>query len=115
MNTYIESAIVANLKAKFPSSRVFTGKVIQGVQADDIIVNCVYDTINLTRGARYWQRESSISVTFVSPTSPTVKDDLIVCLQSFVANGYTHYPDNLILDEEDDSVHVMIELSHVEY
>lgn len=115
MNSHIETAIVTNLKTKFPLARIFTGKVVQGIAQDDIIVNCVYDDINFFKGSNYRQRESSISVTVIQPTSETIVDDLADALKSFTtANGNKHYPETLTIDKEDDTVKVLFDIVHIE-
>lgn len=113
MNKGIETAIISNLQAKFPSSRIFTGIVVEGVQATDIILNCVYDEIFLARGHRYWQRHSIIKVTYLAPDENT-RDNLISCLQVFTDNGNSFYPTELEVEEVDDTMAVMIDLSHLE-
>lgn len=113
MNKGVETSIIANLQSKFPSSRIFTGLVIQGIQATDIVVNCVYDEIFLKRGHRYYQRHSIIKVTYLSPDENT-RDNLIACLQHFVANGVDVYPEELDVEEVDDTMEVLLDLTHLE-
>jgi uncharacterized protein DUF6838 len=113
MNKGIETAIISNLQSKFPSSRIFTGLVIEGVQATDIILNCIYDEIFLARGHRYYERHSIIKVTYLSPDDNT-RDNLIACLQIFTDNGNSFYPTSLEVEEVDDTMQVMIDLQHLE-
>lgn len=113
MNNGIETAIISNLKTQFPSSRIFTGLVIEGIQATDIVVNCIYDEVFLARGNRYWQRHSIIKVTYISPDT-TTRDSLITCLQVFTDGGKSFYPDSLEVEEVDGTIEVMIDLSHLE-
>jgi hypothetical protein len=113
MNSIIETAVISNLKSKFPSSMIFTGMVVQGIQPDNIIVNTVMDVFNVSLGI-YKQRVSSISVTVISPTSDTVVDDLINCLSAFTVDGETYFPEALEVSKSDDTVQVIFDLTYLE-
>lgn len=112
MNKFIETAVISNLKTQFPTAKVYTGKIIEGITPDSIIVNTISDNFIMT-DSNYRVRHSMIVVTVVEP-SEDITDDLVSCLQSFEANGITHYPDTLDVENEDDAIRVFIDLTHTE-
>jgi hypothetical protein len=115
MNQAIEDAIVASLVDEFPDANIFTGKVIQGVADNDIIVNTVYDQTNFFKGSRYRQREMTISVTVINPPDEeSVTDKVKNRLKEITANGVTHYPDAMYTQNSDGKVQVLIDLIHLE-
>lgn len=112
MNKFIESAVISNIKTQFPTAKVYTGKVIEGVAPDNIIVNTISDNFILAQ-SNYRVRNTVIVVSVVEPTED-ITDELVSCLQSFEANGVTHYPDSLDVENEDDVIRVLIDLTHIE-
>lgn len=112
MNKFIETAVISNIKTKFPDTKVYTGKVIEGVTPDCIIVNTISDRFIVTE-SNYRVRHSMIVVTVVQPTED-ITDELVSCLESFEANGIVHYPDTLDVENEDDAIRVFIDLTHNE-
>lgn len=115
MNQHIIDAVVGNILSEFPSANIYTGRVVQGVQADDIIINTVFDTVNVFKGSVYHQREVVIQVTVISPSEDNeVVEGLVSCLKSFTANEATHYPDSLDVINSDDKYQVLINLKFLE-
>lgn len=112
MNKFIESAIISNVKTQFPTSKVYTGKVVAGIQPNDIVINTVTDNLSLAQ-SNYRSRHTVISVSMVQPTEDVI-DTLVACLQSFTAEGVTHYPDSLEAEDEDSVIRVLIDLTHIE-
>ena len=112
MNKFIESTIISNLKSQFPDSKVYTGKVVEGVTPDSIILNTIDDNFELTQ-SNYRVRHSLIAVSVIQPTED-ITDALVSCLQSFKVDGVSYYPDSLQVENEDDVTRVVIDLTHIE-
>lgn len=112
MNKLIESAVISNIKTQFPTNKVYTGKLIEGVTPDCIIVNTISDKFTATQ-SNYRVRHTIISVSVVEPTQD-ITDDLVSCLQSFDVGTDTCYPDTLEVENEDDVIRVFIDLTHTE-
>lgn len=112
MNKFIESAIISNLKTQFPLAKVYTGKIVEGIESDNFVINTIEDAFEVTQST-YRVRHSFIAVTVVQP-SEDITDELVSCLQSFVVDGETFYPDKLEVENEDDAIRVFIDLTHIE-
>lgn len=112
MNKFIESAVISNIKTQFPTNKVYTGRIVEGVSPDCIIVNTVADSFTLAQ-SNYRIRNSVICVSVVQPTED-VTDELVSCLQAFTVDGETYYPDSLDIENEDDVIRVFIDLTHIE-
>lgn len=113
MNQQIETAIISNLKTAFPTARIFTGKVVQGITPTDIIVNTVYDNVNIFKGSIYRQRELTYSVTRVSPVDGDY-DLLVNALKKLTVNSFDYFPDSINADYTDDTLQVLVEMKHLE-
>jgi hypothetical protein len=116
VNSLIEDAVIANLVATFPSPIIYTGKVVEGVQPDDIIVNTVLDNVQTFRGVKIRQRNVFIQVTVINPTqdSTVVADMLVSCLQAIDASGTIHYPTSININRDDDKVQALANLVYME-
>lgn len=112
MNKFIETAVISNIKTQFPTAKIYTGKIVEGVSPNCFIVNTIEDNFILTQG-NYRSRHTMISVSVVQPTDD-ITDELVSCLQSFTVNGVTHFPDTLGVENEDDVIRVFIDLTHIE-
>lgn len=112
MNKFIESAVISNIKSQFPTAKVYSGRVIEGITPDSFVVNTISDTFELAQN-NYRSRHSLIAVSVIQPTED-ITDELVSCLESFTINDVTHYPDSLEVDNEDDVIRVFIDLTHIE-
>ena len=112
MNKSLESAIISNIKTQFPTAKVYTGLMIEGVSPDCFVINTITDNFALAQ-SNYRARNTVISVSVIEPTVD-ITDELVSCLQSFVVEDVTVFPDSLEVTNEDDVIRVFIDLTHIE-
>ena len=113
MNANIEKAMIANLVKKFPSSKIYTGKLVQGVKPTDIIVNTVEDEIVVLQGSPLRERTTIASVSYVNPTED-ITDDLVDCLQIFETEIDTVYSTSINIQDEDGLTQALVTFTHLE-
>lgn len=109
MNQLLENAIVQNLAEVFVDNTIFTGKVIQNVQPDNIIVRTVIDNFEIL-SPKVRNRDTSVQITIVSPTEDenVLKDKLSSCLMSFTINGEIYQTNTISFLSIDDFIHATI-------
>ncbi len=113
MNTFVETAIISNLKDAFPNAIVYTGKVIQGVKPNDIILNSVSDEFEVLLGSPLRLRRTSASVSIVNP-SENVTDTLVSSLQSFNTENGLIFADTIDISDEDGLIIALVSFIHLE-
>lgn len=115
MNQVLEDAVVSNLSATFPTATIFTGKVVQGVEADNIIVKTILDDLEVL-GTGVRNRTTMVQVSVISPTTEEnqLKDLLFNSLMSFTLNGEVFEVDTINFASVDDILHTTFTISYRE-
>jgi len=110
----IKDAVITNLVDAFPDATIYEGKVVQGVQPDDFVVNTVFNEVTIFKGSTYRRREITIQVSVIQPTDEVIADKIVEAVKEVTANGVVHYPQSAFVEDSDGAVKVLIDFSYLE-
>lgn len=110
----IHDAVITKLVEAFPDATIYDGRVVSGVQPDNIVVNTIFNEVTFFQGSVYRRREVTIQVSVIQPTDEVIADKIINAVKEVVADDVTLYPQSAFVEDSDGATKVLLDFSYLE-